>query len=150
MKGCFGILVFLLLVFSSGTVISQEVPFPDFLAGLWQVEGRQTFEDWEIVDSGHLKGIGYELKNGMRKDLEILALGYKAGVLTYTAIVAGQNEGKAIDFPLASYHDRTYIFENPDHDFPQKISYRLAALDTLKVRVSGGREGFTLTLVRNK
>lgn len=148
MKRYFTFPVFLLLVLKSGFGFCQEVPFPHFLAGTWQVEGRQAFEEWEIVGAGHLRGAGYQVKNGVRQDLEALELKYNSGVLTFTATVADQNEGRAIDFSLALCHDHAYTFENPRHDFPQKITYSLVFPDTLMVDVSGTRRAFTQKMVR--
>lgn len=44
--------------------------------------------------------------------------------------------GTASDaFRLTSLEDRTAVFENPEHDFPQRITYRQAAEDSLAARV---------------
>ena len=134
--------------FPAGLLRSQEAPFPDFLAGTWQVEGRQSFEKWEAEGASLLKGLGYQLMDGVRKDMEALELKYKSGILTYTATVAGQNEGLGIDFFLTSHNEKAWTFENPGHDFPQKIVYHQVAPDTLRVDVSGDRGGFTLKMVR--
>ncbi len=50
--------------------------------------------------------------------------------------------GEASDvFRLTRIEDRTVVFENPEHDFPQRITYQQTAEDALGARVEnpGGR-----------
>jgi Domain of unknown function (DUF6265) len=57
-----------------------------------------------------------------------------AGDLFYIAQPSGQKEAT---FNLTSLTDNTVVFENPEHDFPQKISYTLKPDGTLLATIEG-------------
>ncbi|MFO7670115.1 MAG: hypothetical protein R6W31_10690 [Bacteroidales bacterium] len=66
--------------------------------------------------------------------------------IVYTATVPEQNQGNGIHF-IQTRSDGTFTFENPDHDFPQKIDYQMLTDTELMVKVSGGnQEGFAYVL----
>ena len=59
------------------------------------------------------------------------------GRLAYIALPSGQAEAT---FPLASSGEREVVFENPEHDFPQRVIYRLQG-DRLLASIEGKDEG---------
>lgn len=69
--------------------------------------------------------------------------------LVYTAIPSGQAE---TDFRSTAVSDSGFTVENPEHDFPQRISYRRTQADSLSVRVEGpgpnGPRGFDIVFRR--
>lgn len=60
------------------------------------------------------------------------------GFIRYVALPSGQKEAA---FRLAKLQDRVVLFENPEHDFPQRIIYQLVAPDSLFARVEGRING---------
>ena len=60
------------------------------------------------------------------------------GRLAYVAKPSGQTEAT---FPLVSLTTNEFAFENPEHDFPQRISYRLVKPGELLARIEGTRNG---------
>jgi len=60
------------------------------------------------------------------------------GDLVYEAHPSGQ---EAATFQLARWSATELVFENPGHDFPQRIIYTLADKDTLNAAVEGLRNG---------
>ena len=54
------------------------------------------------------------------------------------AIPSGQAEAA---FPLKEIGENAVTFENPQHDFPQRILYRLVDKDTLVARIEGSLGG---------
>jgi hypothetical protein len=47
-----------------------------------------------------------------------------------------------VAFPLVSVTDDTVVFENPDHDFPQRITYQRNGDDSVTATVEApGRDG---------
>ena len=60
------------------------------------------------------------------------------GGLDFIASPSGQTQST---FQLHTLSDREVIFENPQHDFPQRIIYRLAADGVLKARIEGTMDG---------
>jgi len=60
------------------------------------------------------------------------------GGLVFIASPSGQN---TTGFALVSVTDHEVIFENPDHDFPQRIIYRLLSDEDLLGRIEGTING---------
>ncbi|NJN42986.1 MAG: hypothetical protein HC811_12910 [Flammeovirgaceae bacterium] len=48
-----------------------------------------------------------------------------------------QNEGKPIPFKKSFSDKSTFVFANPQHDFPQTITYSFQSKDDLTVTISG-------------
>ena len=46
-----------------------------------------------------------------------------------------------IPFAAASVSDSLVVFENPAHDFPQRIEYRRVNADSVVARISATRDG---------
>lgn len=139
------ILTVILSIFFISTALSQRY-FE--LKGHWQVEGKETYEVWRI-EGEKLTGEGYKLIDGKKHITERLVITQVGDDVFYMATVPNQNAGATISFKLNnSYKDRL-VFENPDHDFPNKISYEQVDPDRFYVQVSGqDSTGFSFYLVR--
>jgi hypothetical protein len=67
----------------------------------------------------------------------------------YSARVLNQNEGNTIAFKWKGTEDNCELFENPGHDFPQRIKYCFKEGDILNVFVSDMEgNGFQIVLRR--
>lgn len=106
-------------------------PF-NWLEGTWELEkqnGSSRLEIWEIENRKMLSGKGISVVKGDSTLLETIGL-YKDDRQTwYTPVVSGQNKGAPIPFKLVSAKGNQYVFENPEHDFPQRITYHFKPLD---------------------
>jgi len=60
------------------------------------------------------------------------------GTLAFIAKPSGQPEAV---FPLASYDTGLLVFENPRHDFPQRVIYRDMGGGVIKARIEGTING---------
>lgn len=122
------------------------VEFP----GTWQVNDKQAFEEWTFED-GIFAGSSYKVKNGIKSVSETLTIENKPDGIVYTATVLDQNEGKGIPFTLNQDIGELISFENPGHDFPNKIQYKLVDSEEMTVDVLGkDGQGFTITMKRLK
>jgi hypothetical protein len=61
--------------------------------------------------------------------------------LFYIPTVKNENNGQAIKFILTVTTENRLVFENPKHDFPQKISYTQITKDSIVAEISGIIEG---------
>lgn len=61
--------------------------------------------------------------------------------LSYKANVRGQNDDKPVAFLLTETKENQLVFENPTHDYPQKISYTQVSKDSLVAEISGIQSG---------
>lgn len=144
MRSLFGLTIFFIAFIP--TVFSQK-SFPYFMEGTWKQESGESYEHWDRVNDGNLKGFVYELKNGQPIVSEYVSITLSGKDIVYTATVLNQNEGKGVDFKLTQT-DNTYSFENPKHDFPRKIVYKRLNDNELLVKVSGEKQkGFSYKLI---
>ncbi|MCR9249953.1 MAG: DUF6265 family protein [bacterium] len=136
----------ILLVVSCNQAVSQDPVYK--LVGEWQVEGKQTFETWELVD-GKLVGEGYKIKDGQKFVSETLSISNESGDWTYSATVPNQNEGRTIPFELNREVADKLSFENLSHDFPKKIQYQFLNKKEIFVSVLGDEDkGFSFKMIK--
>ncbi|MFN5371308.1 MAG: DUF6265 family protein, partial [Bacteroidia bacterium] len=88
-----------------------------------------------------LKGFGLAMNNRDTIFYEKLEINCDVTPPIYTSWVANQNKGVGIQFKLTSATDTSWTFENPNHDFPQKITYLKLANNKLEAFVSGIEKG---------
>lgn len=120
------------------------------LIGHWQEnkEGQITQEEWQRVSPNSFEGEGVILGQlGIKQSIETLRLVEMSGDIFYIAKVKGNSF--PISFKLTSCSDTHFVFENPEHDFPQKISYNFLGVNRMVVNVTGKNvEGFEVELIR--
>jgi Domain of unknown function (DUF6265) len=112
-----------------------------WLAGCWAAEaGEQgSVEHWLAPAGGTMLGVGRTVKNGKTVESEFMRIQVNAeGKLVYIALPSGQAEAAFTQKEIAP---NAVTFENLQHDFPQRISYRLLATDQLLARIEGLRKG---------
>lgn len=106
-----------------------------WLAGGWRAEsktGASSEEHWIAPKAGLMLGVNRSVRRG-RASFEFLRIQQTTEGITYYASPGGR---KPTPFKLTSAKNKTAVFENPKHDFPQKIVYRLEK-DTLHARIEG-------------
>jgi hypothetical protein len=119
-----------------------QTDFPNFLQGTWKMENNEIYEHWDLLNDNSLKGLSYKMKNGQMTISEYLDISRNNTEIYYTATVLTQNQGKGISFELTKA-DSTFTFENPSHDFPNKIVYQKISDTEIFVQVSGlNQKGF--------
>jgi len=57
------------------------------------------------------------------------------------AFIANPSGQAQATFPVKSLGEREVVFENPTHDFPQRVIYRLEAAGVLRARIEGTIDG---------
>ena len=141
--------VLLPLMMLSATHSTAQNSVLGFLEGTWKVDGREIYERWEILANGSMKGRSYRIVNGVEETTEFLTIRQRGEEVIYTAKVFNQNEGQGIDFVLNRPDSLTFSFENPDHDFPKVIRYRVRTASEIYVQVSDGEQkGFAYIMVK--
>ena len=66
-------------------------------------------------------GIHRDVASSRPAFFEYLRIEEQEHAVVYIASPRGQG---ATEFVLSSINEQTAVFENPDHDFPQRITYR--------------------------
>lgn len=135
------------MLLMAGSLIAQS-RLPYFLRGTWKMENQEVYEHWDKLNDRTMKGFTYKMADDLMVITEYLDLSRTGNEITYTATVLNQNQGKGITF----YHtpsDSSFVFENPEHDFPKRIEYRKISDKEIFVTVSGsGDRGFSYTMNR--
>jgi hypothetical protein len=112
-----------------------------WLLGSWEREGLREgssgVETWQVVGDAFV-GSGKRLKGATVAFEEKLRLEANGADVFYVADVA--ENPQPVRFRMVEQAGTSAVFENPAHDFPKRIAYRLEG-DELVVATSGdGRE----------
>ncbi len=115
-----------------------------WLAGKWRMEraGRVVDEQWMAPAAGVMLGMSRTVVRGKVVEHEFTQIREgPGGALFYIAQPSGQKEAA---FQVLSLSEREAVFENKQHDFPQKITYTLQADGSLLAVIEGpGKDGTT-------
>jgi hypothetical protein len=111
-----------------------------WLAGCWEsVSGERTVEEqWMAPRGGTMIGVGRTIRGDKLVEYEVVVLREKDGRLAYEAHPSGQ-AGAA--FLSRSVTASTVVFENLQHDFPQRVGYQSNGPDSLLAWIEGVRNG---------
>ena len=121
----------------------------DFMTGHWTSgPGRQVTEEiWTDGNGGLFLGVNRTLVDGQARAFEYLRIAYNdEGEGEYCA---QPNGGPATCFQLVETGDGFAVFENAEHDFPQRIRYSRDA-DTMTATISdmSGEQSFSFVWTR--
>jgi hypothetical protein len=115
----------------------------EWLIGNWankMPDGNLT-ENWHKVNDSLFHGESYFVTGRDTVFSETVILDEIAGKMAYTVTVPNQNDAKPVRFDLTSITDKEMIFENPGHDFPNKIVYTQVKPDSLVAVIYGLKKG---------
>ncbi len=140
------LLIIALIIFNSVVIICEaqqddesdiKIQF-GWLNGIYKFDKVivDTYEEWYMLGD-ILKGRSYEVRNSdtlITEELEIFK--GKDKLIYYIATVENQNQGKPVYFKLISYEPQRFVFENLEHDFPERIIYFREGKD-LRVLLQG-------------
>jgi hypothetical protein len=114
-----------------------------WLIGKWQNNSTAGYasETWDKKNDSTYFGQSFFVIGKDTVSSETISLEQNGNQLFYIPTVKDQNDGNPVKFLLTSSKNSQLIFENPTHDFPQKISYTLLSNDTLLAEISGTMDG---------
>jgi hypothetical protein len=133
----------LALVLTAGPALANEqLSALAWMQGCWSRAGSEpgTVEQWMAPAGGTMLGMSRTVKGGKTIEHEFIQIReVEPGVLGYIAMPSRQ---ATATFKLAKQENDTWTFENPAHDFPQRVIYRKDGAD-LAARIEGTRNGKT-------
>ena len=111
------------------------------VGGTWKMKNSNGYscEKWIKVDNNELSSVAFDIKGKDTTVLERVKLINKAGHITYN--VTGSKSGEKNSFKLTSAKNNQFIFEDPKHDFPQRIIYHLVKPNELHAWIDGKYNG---------
>ena len=115
-----------------------------WLEGRWEGEsdGVSMEEQWTSLRGGALLGLHRDVKAGRMVSFEFLRIeATPEGTFYY----ASPRSKPPVPFKLAEAGERRAVFENRQHDFPQRILYWLDAAGAMHARVEGPQGGKTVS-----
>lgn len=130
------------LMAGNGIAQEQKPTITDFawLAGCWDGSsgGRESLEQWMKPSGQTMLGMSRTVVSGKTVAYEFIQLREQEGEIFYIAKPSGQAEAS---FKLVQYSKQEAVFENPQHDFPQRIIYRLEKDGALAAAIEGTSKG---------
>jgi hypothetical protein len=110
-----------------------------WVAGHWTTErnGRTIEEHWMKPSGGTMIGMGRTSTGDKTVEFEFLRIVREGDDIFYVAQPNGSPPSK---FKLVKATENEVVFENPEHDFPQRILYRRTG-EALFARVEADVKG---------
>lgn len=113
-----------------------------WLQGCWQsTRGETTIEEqWMAPRGGSMLGMGRTVRGSQTVEYELVMITQQNGRLAYEAHPSGQ---PSATFLSTTVSDTTIVFENAQHDFPQRVGYTRNGSDALAAWIEGQANGKT-------
>lgn len=131
------------LLFGCTSALSQTNHLFAWLNGTWRLSigNNAIIERWHIINDSVALGKSFFVQNQKDSALqETIELVQKKGVWYYIPTAINQNEGKPIAFVIIFSKGKEFIAINKEHDFPQRIAYRLVG-NNLYASIEGEKNG---------
>lgn len=111
--------------------------------GTWQMKTKTgaICERWKKINANELHSQGFKVTGHDTIWLEKVQLVHKGNDIYYIPTVTDENAGKPVSFKLTSTKNGQFVFENPGHDFPQRVVYQFITPDSLHAWVDGTIKG---------
>ena len=111
-----------------------------WLQGCWRsTRGETTIEEqWMAPRGGAMLGMGRTVRGSTLAEYELVLIKEQEGHLAYEAHPSGQ---PTATFMATTASDSSVVFENPQHDFPQRVGYRRNGADALDAWIEGQANG---------
>ncbi|PIF45942.1 hypothetical protein CLU96_2958 [Chryseobacterium sp. 52] len=133
-----------LAIVSAWTAKQSEIKKLEWLIGTWEAKTPKgsLYETWTKKSDTELQGKSYYLKEKDTIIFESVRLVEKDRKLHYIVSVKGQHDEQSVDFVSTTLSNpNSLVFENPQNDFPQVITYKKIRKDSLFAEISGMMNG---------
>lgn len=113
----------------------------EWISGCWVLDDgkERTEETWMKPAGQSMVGMSRTVAGGKTVHTEYVQIREANGQIAY--IVALGMGAKPTVFKMIKSSDNEVVFENPEHDFPQRIIYRRESADALFARIEGAEKG---------
>ena len=121
---------------------SARLDDASWLRGCWEeTTPRGTVEErWLAPRGGSMLNLGRTVRDGRLLEYEVVLLTEQDGRLAYEAHPSGQ---ASTTFRSIHVSDSLLVFEDPAHDFPQRVAYQRQGTDSLLAWIEGTANGQT-------
>ena len=133
----------LAIILGTGSNAGQKsgVDQLEWISGCWvSDDGKERIEEQWMKPAGQsMMGMSRTVAGGKTVFTEYLQIREKDGQLAYIAAIG--IGAKSVVFKQIKRTNDEVVFENPEHDFPQRIIYRRESADKLFARIEGKEKG---------
>lgn len=134
---------------------AQDIKNLAWMTGCWEMsaENGSVSEQWTKPAGQTMLGVSRTIKDYKTIGFEFLRIVQEAGGIFYIARPSDAKDETR--FKNTKLTEKEAVFENPEHDFPQTIIYRLIDPNSLTARVeakdkSGKVSGFDFAMKKVK
>jgi hypothetical protein len=133
----------LIILYAWTTKQTNDIKKAEWLIGTWEnITPKGTvYETWKKMSDDELSGKSYLLKEQDSIVFETIRMVQEKDGLFYIPTVKNQNGDLPVRFAARTISETQLAFENPQHDFPQTISYSRIGMDSLIAEISGAKNG---------
>ena len=114
-----------------------------FMKGCWAIERPerkvQIVEQWMAPAGGTMIGMSRTMRDGKTTGWEYMRI--ESGDSGIFFVSKPKENKEETYFRLKTSAMNELVFENPDHDFPQRVMYRASGPDSLNARIEGMQNG---------
>ena len=113
-----------------------------WLQGCWAMDsnGQLVEEQWLAPRASSMLGVGRTTRGTTLVDYEMVLIRERGDQLAYEAHPADQEPAV---FMSTMIGERSIVFENLKHDFPQRVGYERIGVDGLEAWIEGAQDGRT-------
>jgi Domain of unknown function (DUF6265) len=121
---------------------SADVTRLSWLTGCWALSSgdRVVEEQWMAPRGNTMLGMGRTVRDEKLIEYEVIVIRQEGDHLAYDAHPSGQPPAVFLSHDVTS---TSVVFENPGHDFPQRIGYERSGDDALLAWIEGASSGKT-------
>jgi len=121
----------------------NDIKKAEWLIGTWENKTPKgsVYETWNKNSDNELAAKSYIVKEKDTIIFENIRLVEEQDGLYYIPTVKNQNDDLPVRFATKTISETKLIFENPEHDFPQIISYTKITSDSLVAEIVGTKNG---------
>jgi len=105
---------------------------------VWDSAGARSEEHWMGPVGGLMVGMNRTVRGGRARAFEFLRIRERGDTVAYLSMPNGRG---LTEFALKEIGDRRVVFENLEHDFPQRVIYWLGDDGRLHARIEGQMDG---------
>ena len=108
---------------AGATAFAGDAKLPGWIAGAWELQSKGKWGDeyWTPPRGGVMIGAGRVGKDNKLSSFESMRIGFdENGKLAFWAF---PNWSAPHKFPMIKQSDTEIVFENAEHDYPQRVRY---------------------------
>ena len=138
----FGVVALVAMLAPSASAQTASIKDVAWLQGCWELrDGDRVVEErWMLPRAGSMLGVGRTTRGEKLIEHEFVVLTERDGRLAYEAHPSGQATATFMSRPMSG---REVVFEDPTHDFPQRVGYRSTGPGQLLAWIEGTSGGRT-------